>query len=148
MTFTSPKDYLIAIFVGIFWGFVCMHFAKKRGRDPKGWFIIGLLFSLFGLAFLLLLPAEPVKNEETIKPALNETLAAPLALINSKLSTLAHRKWYYLDSLHNRVGPVDLDTLKKEKSEGIISSKTYLWTEGMLDWKKLNELSYLRTELD
>lgn len=149
----TPTHFLISIAMGIVWGFACMVLAKEKGRNPRGWFILGLLFSFFALLTLVLIPsqkamqlaAEAKATEEKERLKKEEELKEALKPVKNTLET---RQWWYLDENHNQVGPIDLEALKKEKSEGNIHTKTYLWSEGMLDWMILNDLSYLKTELE
>ena len=46
----------IVIVVWLALGGVCSYYAKERGRNPIGWFIIGLVFGLLGLITLFLIP--------------------------------------------------------------------------------------------
>ncbi|MCH9632266.1 MAG: hypothetical protein S4CHLAM6_05970 [Chlamydiae bacterium] len=149
----TPMQYLIALISGLIWGTICLLVAKIKGRDPRGWFFLGLLFSFFALIALLFIPsqkamllaaeAKAIKEKEEA-----EQLELQEAPTNPKATTLEKRSWYYLDKANSQVGPIDLDSLKKEKSEGNIHTKTYLWSEGMMDWKILDELNYLKTELE
>ena len=149
----TPRDFLIALGMGLIWGTACMFFAKKKGRDPKGWFILGLLFSFFAFLVLILVPSQKAMALAAEAKALKEKEEAEQlelleSTVNPKATTLEKRSWYYLDKSNSRIGPIDLDSLKKEKSEGNIHTQTYLWSEGMLDWKILDELNYLKTELE
>lgn len=146
----TPKQMVFGMIMSLIWGFVCMNVAKKRGRDPRAWYALGLFFSIFALAFLLLVPSKKMvlaaaqaneQKEQNTKDKEEE-------LKNSFNNTLEARKWYYLDTNNKQIGPVDFTTIKEGKLKGLISSSTYLWSEGMLDWKKFDNLSYLRTELE
>ncbi len=153
MTQLTPRDFLIALVMGLIWGTACMFFAKKKGRDPRGWFILGLLFSFFAFVALLLVPSQKAMqlaaDAKAVKEKELEAEQLKLQEISNPMATtLEKREWYYLNNDHTQVGPIDLDALKKEKSGGKIHTKTYLWSEGMLDWKVLEELNYLKTELE
>lgn len=151
MNTLSPKEVMIALVMGLVWGLACMYFAKKKGRDPKGWFILGLLFSIFAFAALMLIPSEKSMQLAAEAKALQTKKEEELQLKQSfkpLTTTLENRKWFYLDTQNTQNGPIDLKALKVAKAQGSINSKTYLWSEGMLDWKILEELSYLKTELE
>ena len=119
----------------IFFGLASSHFAKKRGRAPLIWFFLGLFLGIFGLALVFLLP----KVEK----------------IPQKLPTLSPRKsdswikmWYYLDPHHTQQGPLDFpDFIKKWKENGLCE-KSYIWGEGMQEWKQLSDLPDLVKELE
>lgn len=148
------KEFLMLVFVfNIIWGVACMYFAKKRGRtDPTSWFLLGFLFAIFAFAVLMLLPSKPQEMQlaaETkavtaqTKEAQTQRLEPPVLT-----TTLEKRDWFYLDQNHKQQGPIDLNTLKLNRSSGLITDKTLMWSEGMLDWKQLEDLSYLQTELE
>lgn len=147
----TPKDILIAFLMGIFWGYITANMAKKKGRDSRAWFFLGFLFNIFAFGILLFLPNQELLKAPSEVPAISanepqQLLAAPVTQ-DPKLTTLSHRLWYYLDAEHNQVGPVDFTTLKELKKGGKISLSTFLWSEGMTDWKHLDDLSYLKTEI-
>lgn len=147
----TPKEFLVAMMMGVIWGLACMYLAKQKGRDPRAWFLLGLFFSIFALAILFLVPSQKkmqavalAKAEAALKDKeiLEKTSFTPLK------TTLSLRKWYYLDANHDQHGPVNFDELKEQKLKGNISNSTYLWSEGMLEWQILDNLSYLKTELN
>lgn len=146
----TPKQMVLGMVMSLIWGFVCMSVAKKRGRDPRAWYALGLFFSIFALAFLLLVPSKKMMDAaENAKKLEDQNLKAKEEKLKIAYnSTLENRKWYYLDTDHKQIGPVDFKTIKDGKLSGLIKSSTYLWSEGMLDWKKFDHLSYLRTELE
>ncbi len=137
--------------MGIFWGYISASMAKKKGRGSKAWFFLGFLFNIFAFAILLFLPNQELLKAPSEVGAIGvnepQQLSAPTMTKDPTLTTLSHRSWYYLDDQHNQVGPVDFTTLKGLKKEGKISLSTFLWSEGMTDWKHFNDLSYLKTEI-
>ncbi len=119
-------------------GLLSARTARKRGRHPRRWFALGILLGIFAVLILYALPTKKV-------PVICETSATPVS--NKPEPGLSGRLWYYLSATEERIGPVCFEELKEKREKGEISSTTYLWTEGMLDWKRLEELPYLRTEL-
>lgn len=58
------------------------------------------------------------------------------------------KMWYYLDSSHTQQGPFELpDLISKWRGNGI-SENSYVWGEGMGEWKKLSELPELIQEIE
>ena len=50
---------LIAILIiqGIICGFFCHFIAREKGRNPKAWFVLGLLFGIIALITLAAIPS-------------------------------------------------------------------------------------------
>lgn len=148
----SKEHLFLAFIVNAIIGAACVHFSKKKGRyDPTGWFLLGFLFGVFALAVLLLLPTKEQMQLATEAEAAkakardNPSLALPPPVLTT---TLEKRDWFYLDEKHAQQGPIDLTLLKEHCKSGQITDSTLMWSEGMLDWKQLKELSYLQTELE
>ena len=116
---------------------------------PRKWFFLGLLFGIFAFALLRLLPSKRqmqlAAETAQAQPAENQNTETNPPLLTT---TLEKRDWFYLDQDDKQQGPIDLDQLKAHKKEGVINEETLMWSEGMLDWKKLEKLSYLKTELE
>ena len=108
-------------------GAICAHFAKKRGRNPQGWFFIGLFLGLLGLGLLFILPKKKIETAITPPPA---------PIKNPFGSAL----WYYLDDEHARFGPMSLDGLKSAWTDKKIKPHSFVWNEAMENWKPLSEV--------
>jgi len=141
----------------LFWlllGGICSRIAKKRNRNPLGWFFIGMLLGVIGLIILYVLPA---KNEESLEEAspvpaamqsqenltfsteTEETLAP--SEMNQVISPSFEKKlWYYLDRENKQYGPMSFDNLKRVWKEDQITGTTYVWNEEMPDWKPIADL--------
>lgn len=55
-------------------------------------------------------------------------------------------KDYFFSKDNQQAGPVDLESIKKNIAEGVITSETLVWCEGMDDWRpaaQIQELSSL-----
>ena len=50
------------------------------------------------------------------------------------------KEWYYLDTNRQQQGPVQFDRLKATWRDGKLTSETFVWSEGMDNWKKVDEL--------
>lgn len=57
----------------------------------------------------------------------------------------ANQQWYYTDSHGQQAGPVDLDQLKTLISQAAIPTTSMAWTDGMDDWKPIDQLPSLRS---
>ncbi|OGZ41964.1 MAG: hypothetical protein A3C80_02330 [Candidatus Ryanbacteria bacterium RIFCSPHIGHO2_02_FULL_45_43] len=57
----TPVGLTYLLLLDILVGVVCGVVAKRKGMNPLFWFISGLLFNLFVLAFLVAMDHPPVK---------------------------------------------------------------------------------------
>jgi len=146
----------LSVIVGLLVGWVNALYAPKRGRDPLTWFVLGILFSLLSLITLLLLP--PVKKKSEKKkafsgPSFSGTTIDVTPLEEGKVSQeiqldeVDQNFWYYLDQSRQQKGPVRFSELQDLFFEGAITEKTYLWSEGMKEWKLLQNLKGLLSNL-
>jgi GYF domain 2 len=126
------------IYLVICWlsfGFISAYLAQKKGRSPFIWFSIGLMMGIFGIATLILMP-KIEKNTPPPKPKFN----------SFKRSDSWLKMWYYLDPQHIQQGPFEFPDLIKTWKEKQINEATYVWGEGMKEWKKLSEQPELLDE--
>jgi hypothetical protein len=81
------------------------------------------------------LPKGPLKPK-SLKPIATdekeETLSRP-----------DRKEWYYLDQQRQQVGPLSFQMLDQLYRSLAISDTTYLWCEGMNEWRKLSEFKNL-----
>lgn len=132
----------------IFFGFLCAYLAPKKGRNPKNWFIIGLFMGLLGVLLLLLLPSTDRKREEFIQKQRGAPAQQPQPIpLSARLNEITAKIWYYLDAAHKQQGPVDFPFLSRQWNQKMFSNNTYVWADGMEQWKKIGELPELQNEL-
>lgn len=122
--------FIIAIVAGI-----TAYLARERGRDPLTWFIVGLLFSIFGMLLLLLLPPVRVQKAEP------EERREPQPEFLTK-------EWFFLDGSWKSQGPFSFDEIRRRWREGKVSSDTPVWFEGADDWCRLSEIPRLMESLE
>ena len=142
----------------LFWiacGALSAYLAKQRNRNPIIWFSMGLLFSLFGLLCLLLLPSKKAPSQPVIvaknasppdiKHIHNEAAAfsdgppfqPPQTLRISRDTTM---DWYFIDHNSNVVGPTKLADLRKALLSQKLDNQTYIWCEEFPDWTQIKNL--------
>lgn len=95
-----------------------------------------MFFGIFGLLALFLFPKEqskPLGEEITVLPVIEP--------MKPELAT----QWFYLDEMHVQKGPIALSELKELYKNQVISDKSYVWSEGMQQWKTLAALPLLLT---
>ncbi len=135
----KTPDLLQLLFAAALIGTLTSYLAKNRGRDPVKWFFIGMLCGIFGLIALFLFPAIKTNEEQKVKLQEIEPPPAPVS------DALATKPWYYLDAAHATLGPCPLDKLQELYKDGTITMKSYVWCEGMLDWKRISDLPELQS---
>lgn len=132
------------------------YYASNKGRHPAKWFVIGLLLGIFApliLLFLLALKKEQKGNgypTMSVSPP-DHTLAhlpgATLSPEELKIKEEENKLWFYLNQRHEQVGPVSLVALRELWNRGKLELNQYVWTEGMEQWKKVDELPELKAAL-
>ncbi len=115
---------IFSTFVGISTGYL----ANMRGREPIIWGLVGFFFGLFGLIALMLFPNLSKKEQEKAIELVVEPVVPEQQL----------KEWYYLEGAEQK-GPIEYSTLKDLWGEKTISSTTYVWSEGMEEWKTVQE---------
>lgn len=128
----------------LLFGFATAYFAKQRGRDPVVWFLVGTFFGILGLLFVFILPAVNPEDENQGEPAeiFEET---PLPQLPHH--DYAIKEWYYYDAQKQRIGPVSYNDLKANWKDAIIHPDTFVWAEGMGDWRPLKDVPDLLEHL-
>lgn len=126
-------------------GSITAFLASKRGRNPFVWLFVGILFGMLGLLFLFILPScleeESEEGESLILGEGSQKEPKEEAYYQKK-------EWFYLNEKHEQEGGVSFDELRKNWIEGKLSDWTYVWAEGMGEWKKIAEMSELKKELN
>lgn len=127
---------MLDLFIVFSWfvlGALSAHYAKKRGRNPFRWFMIGLFFGLFGLIVLFYMPN---KNKE-LQAAEAEVLpSAPPEPLGPPKS---NKFWYYLDPNNQQFGPMSYDALQSAWKDGRVTAQTYVWNEDLTNWTLFGE---------
>lgn len=137
------------IFLAVIIGIITGYLASYRGRNPYIWFCIGILFGMIGLLFLFLLPA--VGEEEELSEEEVEGLEPVEGIVMNHRQELNRLReqflktdWYYLDNSHNQSDAISFDDLRMFWIKGSVKDATFVWSEGMEDWKRIQELPDLR----
>ncbi len=127
----------ILLFFWITFGLISSLIASKRDRNIYAWFILGMLFGIFGILALYLLPSK-------------RNIAGPIPIgVNIKKDPTIKEQnfWYYLDNEKTQYGPMSFTGLKDALLEGKVSSTTYVWNDTMDEWKKFKEIPICATLL-
>jgi len=142
-------DWLLSLFGTLLIGSITAYLAKGRGRSPAIWFFIGMGLGIFGLAALLLLPAVTEENESTKKIKARDVGMSCIS-DDVVVSPIISQEdvWFYLDDKRVQQGPFSFDDLKKHWKEKQFFSTTYVWCQGMSEWKKVLAVDGLENKLD
>lgn len=144
-------------------GGVTAFLARERGRDPIFWFFIGILFSIFGLITLLVLPKVALDSEnnrtdkidlknQSSQDSTSETLLSlpvldPLG-ISPSTKHLALDQWFYMDRYWQVSGPWDLAELARQWKQGHIPVETFFWNPHLEQWSSINQIEGLKQRLE
>lgn len=109
----------------LLFGIVAAVYAKKRGKNPYLWFVIGSLLGVIGVFLLFFMP-KPAKRTEA--PTVDDIRRAPQDLL-----------WYYLDEERQQRGPFSYEVVQRALQEGKLSSKSYVWNPSLDRWLLLEE---------
>lgn len=124
----------------IFFGFLTSYFAQKKGRNQRTWFIIGLCLGVIGVVLVLLMPQ--VQKRRTLKTPKKVVLTPMITPKNPALDKV----WFYLDTERKQQGPFYFADFLKSWKKGEIKEDSFVWSEGMSEWKKIQELGDLFQE--
>lgn len=120
----------------VFFGYLASYLANKRGRNPVGWFFLGLTLGLIGVVLVLMLPSRKIKK------------LAPPPVPRLQRSEVWLKLWYYLDPTHQQQGPMEFPDLAKLRKDKKIGDQALIWGEGMEEWKRLSEMPDLLQEME
>jgi len=126
---------LFYITISLFWGWITARFAQKKGLNPRNWYIAGVLFC--ALAFIVLLFRRK-KNLKIPDPVYKPELI-PIYLPQQE------NLWYYLDETGQQFGPISLQALTRAWEDKKVQEESYVWNEGLEDWKKFKEVLQITT---
>lgn len=139
MDMTTWPQTIVALILLLSIGGITAYFAEKRGRNPSIWFFLGMLFGVFGLILLFILPVsreETEKNSAEIPPEIKKIVAEP-----EPLPVIEEKQWFYLDQKKQQFGPVLASQVQALLDKGELTSGSYVWSQGMAGWKKVGELT-------
>ncbi len=153
----SFQQMFFGFIFSVLWAFISAYYAEKKGRSSLGWFVLGFIFTFLALIVLYFLP--PVKKDEEISPLVNKPInSATESYPSSSPSTLLpppfeaspeeNVLWFYLDLDHKQIGPVSVIALRELWNRGDLLLNSYVWTEGMEKWEKIDQLSDLKAILN
>lgn len=123
-------------------GSITAHYAIQRGRSPFNWFMIGMLFGIMGLLLLFLMPNLATQSSSKTQ------VQTSVAIEQNPPSEYQGKQWFYLDDSHAQQGPVSFRNLLPVWEKKGISSHSFVWCEGMSDWKTIEDLPRFKETLN
>jgi hypothetical protein len=140
-------EIFLSIVLWLLIGGATSYFANQRGRDPLVWFMLGMLLGFLGLLLLFILSPK-IEQEKPLDPAEERVLKEREEAASPKLShDYLIKNWYYYDTSRIQQGPVSFEALYAIWKEGGINQETFVWSEGMDGWRKIEEINNLYTHL-
>lgn len=152
---------MTTLFTMILWvsiGAATAYLASQRGRDPYIWFALGMFFGILAMLAVVLLP--PVKSEEEIEVdrknegivAMREKQVEEEERLESapdlQPQSVETKEWFYLDKNHQQQGPFSFFGINEAWENRDITSNSFVWSEGMEEWKQIHEIDDLYTILE
>lgn len=149
---------ILTMLMWMLMGLATGYLAQQRGRDPYIWFALGLFFGILALLALVLLPQvrspeemeADRKNEEIIK--LREKQMQEQEKIEDapdlQPQSIQTKEWFYLDKSRQQQGPHSFYVITELWENGDITAHSYVWAEGMPEWKHVNDIPELLTALE
>lgn len=143
-------DIFFKALLALTFGCLCACIAHKQGRKkPVIWFLVGFFLGIFGLLLVFILPRVTIVKSNTVNKAKPEASSKTHSnTIVVEPIVIEETKWYYLNSQHEQQGPIFLSELKNLYIDNAISKATYVWQNGMMEWKRIQELPDLIRKLE
>lgn len=131
---------LLTFVLWIMIGSFTAYFAQQRGRDPFAWFLIGMLLGIIGLILVFILPRLNTADEEE-----GEMIElVPETPKEKREDGYKAKDWFFLDKQNKQQGPVSFDALRRKWMSGDVLATSYVWSEGMPSWNKIEEIPDLQ----
>jgi GYF domain 2 len=125
---------LLASAMGVVTGAMCALMARRAGRRPFFWFMVGFLSGLVGLLALFFVTRRyPVQEKKDKAPP--------------PPSPWESNHWYFLDRNRMRQGPFSLRQLTSAARDGEVKHESWVWNERLESWQRVHQLDGLSTEL-
>lgn len=150
----TDQDVLLSFILLLVIASFTAYYANRKGRNPILWFIIGVLLGIFApLILLFLSTVKPVDSDiptmsvANPDPSLDQLDQTP-PQVNLQQSEEENKLWYYLDQNHQQMGPVSVIALRELWNRGQLEITSYVWSDGMDQWQKVDNLPELKKGLN
>lgn len=139
-------------------GIATSYIASQKGRDPYIWFAFGMFFGVFAMLVLILMPPaqseKELENEERNKEIVErrekqmEEQEKIESAPNLEPQSIETKEWFYLDKDRQQQGPFSFYVISELWESSTLNSQTFVWTDGMPEWKKVHEIPDLYDVLE
>lgn len=151
--------FFLSLFIYLSIAFYTAHYARMHGKNPLLWFIIAILLGFLAPLILLFLTrgvngvdrtgrmdrdGYPTMTVSSPDPSVEREAVLPEHVLLPEEEKL----WYYLDQNHQQIGPVSVVALRELWNRGLLELNQYVWSEGMKDWEKVEQLPNLQKILN
>lgn len=62
---------------------------------------------------------------------------------DTSVAALEPARWWHLEGRNDRVGPLDLDEMRRRVLDGTVAPDTLVWADGMPDWMAARDVPAL-----
>lgn len=150
----STMQMIVSFIILVIIASLTAYYADRKGRSFTIWFILGVLLGVFAPLILFFLPSLRGEDVDEGQPTMTvskpdsslERLSPPLAPVPTWKEE-EDKLWYYLDQEHQQMGPVSIVALRDMWNRGLLELNSYVWTEGMGQWQKVEQLPELKDAL-
>ena len=133
---------LLKVVMVVVVGYYAAKGAKRRGRNPKTWFLIGCFFGLIGLLILYALPRKKHKFDAYSPPKCAPKEDFLETKVDFKADDLRDIVvWHYINHQKKVCGPVSFEAVSALYRQGEINSDTYVWNRSMEDWARISAVN-------
>lgn len=149
---------ILTMILWVLMGTATAYLANQRGRDPYIWFAIGMFLGILAMLLVVILP--PAKSEEESEAdqrnkeiiERRERQVEEQEKIESapdlEPQSIETKEWFYLDKERKQQGPFSFYVINELWEGGTLNTHTLVWTEGMPEWKKIQEIPDLNEILE
>jgi hypothetical protein len=137
---------LIVLMFWIFWGSLTSYLAKRRGRDPVAWFLLGMALQVIALIILYVLPS--LEKMETTELELNEDEQMAGFEFPDPVKDFQNKEWFYVNADRVQHGPFTFEELQRKWADGEMSKLSYVWADGMADWCRVVDFPHFEASVN
>lgn len=149
----TTTQLIISFFILLIIASLTAYYADRKGRSFTIWFILGVLLGVFAPLILFFLSSNNGSNKKNDIPSMSVSKPDPSLQIAASPPPVEFKGnedklWYYLDKDHQQMGPVSIVALRDLWNRGLLELTSYVWSQGMNDWLKVEQLPELKAALN